>query len=146
MQNAAADGIEIGREDRNDARRAVVSDLVSPIAHVQTSLRLIELAITGEQSLSSQESSANLIVLDDVSPRYMRAAAALQTCDANLGAALHSLLDSDVRCICRNSAGVLGRQNPSGPRTEQRYRPQLIISSAFDDAPRRFLVCLPRRK
>lgn len=95
MQNAAADGGELAPEDRNGAYRAVVSDLVSLIEHVQTSLRLIELAIAREQSLSSQESSAEVIVLDDVSPRYMKAAAALQTCDANLGAALHSLLDPD---------------------------------------------------
>jgi hypothetical protein len=33
-------------------------------------------------------------VLDDVSPRYMKAAAALQACDTNLGAALHALMDS----------------------------------------------------
>ena len=45
-------------------------------------------------TLGSQESSANVIVLDDVSPRYMKATAALQTCDVNLGAALHSLTDS----------------------------------------------------
>ena len=32
--------------------------------------------------------------LDDVSPRYARAAAALKACDANLGIALHFLLDS----------------------------------------------------
>ena len=32
-------------------------------------------------------------MLDDVSPRYMKSAAALQACDVNLGIALHSLLD-----------------------------------------------------
>ena len=49
-------------------RSAPTPDLVSLIAHVQACLWLIELAITREQSLSSQESSANVIVLDDVSP------------------------------------------------------------------------------
>jgi hypothetical protein len=33
-------------------------------------------------------------VLDDVSPRYMKAAAALQVCDAHFGVALHSVTDS----------------------------------------------------
>ena len=48
MQNAAADGVELAPHDRNDAYRAVVSDLVSLIEHVQTSLRLIERAIAGK--------------------------------------------------------------------------------------------------
>jgi hypothetical protein len=55
------------------------------------SLRLIEQTIAGGTSPGSPESSTNVIVLDDVSPRYMKAAAALQTCDVNLGMALHSL-------------------------------------------------------
>jgi len=104
MQTAAADGVALAPHDQNDdqngAHRAVVADLVSLIELVQTSLRLIERAIAREQSLGSQESSAEVIVLDDVSPRYLRAAAALQTCEANLGAALHSLLDSDDIDAC----------------------------------------------
>jgi len=98
MRNAAADGVELApqdqNDDQNDGYRTVVSDLVSLIGRVQTSLRLIEQTIAREQSLGDQESSAEVVVLDDVSPRYLKAAAALQTCDANLGAALHSLLDS----------------------------------------------------
>ena len=39
------------------------------------------------------ESSTNIIVLDDVSPRYMRAIAALQARDVDLGDALRSLPD-----------------------------------------------------
>lgn len=95
MLNAAADGVELASQDQNDqddAYRAIVSDLVSLIEHVRTSQRLIEQAIAREQTLGADEGSTNVIVLDDVSPRYMKAAAALQTCDANLGAALHSLL------------------------------------------------------
>lgn len=94
MQNAAADGVERAPHDRNDAYCAVVSDLVNLIEHVQASLRLIEQAIARETSLGSQESSTNVIVLNDVSPRYMKATAALQVCDSSLGAALHSLADS----------------------------------------------------
>jgi hypothetical protein len=79
----------------------VVSDLVSLVEHVQNSLRLIEHAIARETSLETSpetspggpESSTNVIVLDDVSPRYLKAAAALQACDVNLGLALRSLLD-----------------------------------------------------
>ena len=64
------------------------------IERVQSSQRLIERAMAGEAAFGGHESSANVIVLDDVSPRYMKAAAALQACDTNLGAALHALMDS----------------------------------------------------
>ena len=94
MQNATVDTVGLAPDAQNNAYRAVVSDLTRLIEHVQSSLRLIERTIAGEASAAGQESSANIIVLDDVSPRYMKAAAALQACDTNLGAALHALMDS----------------------------------------------------
>ena len=94
MQNAAGDGIALGPDGQNDSYRSVVSDLVSLIEHVQASLRLIEQTMVPETSPGGQETAANVVVLDDVSPRYVKAAAALKACDANLGVALHSLLDS----------------------------------------------------
>lgn len=106
MQTAAGDGVAQAPHDQNAAYRAVVSDLVSLVEHVQKSLRLIERTIaketlpetlpetSPETSPGGPESSTNVIVLDDVSPRYMKAAAALQACDVNLGIALRSLLDS----------------------------------------------------
>ena len=94
MQNAAGGDIAIEPEDRNDAYRSVVSDLVSLIEHVQASLRLIEAAIARETSPGSPETSADVIVLDDVTPPFVKATAALTACDANLAAALHSLLDA----------------------------------------------------
>jgi len=97
MQNAAGDGVAQAPHDQNAAYHAVVSDLVSLVERVQNSLRLIEQTIARETSPEttpgSPESSTNIIVLDDVSPRYMKSAAALQACDVNLGIALHSLLD-----------------------------------------------------
>ena len=99
MQNAADGGIVIEPEDRNDAYHSVVSDLVSLIDHVQASLTLIESAIAREISGGSPETSANVIVLDDVTPPYMKATAALRACDANLAIALQSLLDSKTSTI-----------------------------------------------
>jgi hypothetical protein len=76
MQNAV--GVAQAPHDQNDAYRAVVSDLVSLVEHVQNSLRLIEQTIARETSPETTpggpESSTNVIVLDDVSPRYMKAA------------------------------------------------------------------------
>ena len=79
MQNAAGYGVAPAPQDQNDAYRAVVSDLLSP------------------------EGSINIIVLDDVSPRYLKAGAALQACHVNLGIALRSLLDSDDSDPCAAS-------------------------------------------
>ena len=92
MQNAAGD-IAQAAQDQNDVNHALVSDLVGLVEHVQKSLRLIEQTIAGEMSPDNPESSTNVIVLDDVSPRYLTAAAALHACDVNLGIALHSLRD-----------------------------------------------------
>src|ERR1700712_5071927 len=94
MQNAAGDGIALGSDVQNDSYRSVASDLVGLIEHVQASLRLVEQTMVREISHGGQESAANVVVLDDVSPRYVKAAAALKACDANLGIALHFLLDS----------------------------------------------------
>ena len=94
MQTAAGDGAAPTPYHRNAAYRAVVSDLVSLVEHVQNSLRLIEQRIAEESPGGSPESAPDIIVLDDVSPRYMKAAAALQACDVNLATALRSLLDS----------------------------------------------------
>lgn len=94
MQNAADDGIAFGPDGRNDSYRSVVLDLFSLIEHVQASLRVIEQAVVPDNLPDGEENAANVVVLDDVSPRYARAAAALKACDANLGIALHFLLDS----------------------------------------------------
>jgi hypothetical protein len=93
MQSVAGD-IALGSDGRNDGHRSVVSDLVRLIEHVQASLRLIEQTMVQETSLGGQENADDVIVLDDISPRYVKATAALKACDANLGVALHVLLDS----------------------------------------------------
>jgi hypothetical protein len=96
MQNPHGGGIAIEPDDRNDAYRSVVSDVISLIEHVQASVRLIEQEIARETASGGQENSTNVIVLDDVTPPYVRATAALRACDANLAIALHSLLDSNT--------------------------------------------------
>jgi len=107
MQNAAGDDVAQAPHDQDAAYHAVVSDLVSLVERVQNSLRLIEQTIAEETTPGSPESSTNIIVLDDVSPRYMKAAAALQACDVNLGIALRSLLDSSDSDPCTASLPAL---------------------------------------
>ena len=125
--------------DQNAAYRAVVSDLVS--------LRLIEQTIARETSPETShggpEGSTNIIVLDDVSPRYTKATAALQACDVDLGIALRSLLEVRGHASPENASG-----RAHAPRCPdlRRDRPQCIASSFFDEPPDFFLACLPRRK
>jgi hypothetical protein len=94
MQNAAGDGIENRPDDLDYAYRLVVSDLVSLLGHVQASLKLIESAVASETSQSNLDAVTDMVVLDDVTPRYANASAALKACDASLGITLHFLLES----------------------------------------------------
>lgn len=90
--------IVIDAADANDAYGAIVSDLVSLIAHVQASLSRIESVIACETSaLGAEVPDTDIVVLDDVTPRYARAGALLKACDAGLSAALELMLDSQVQ-------------------------------------------------
>jgi hypothetical protein len=91
MQNATGGGTSTLPEDRNDFHGAIVSDLVSLIAHVHACMELIETTIPAEVPLGYQEIGGNVVVLDDLTPRYASARAALNSCQAHLAAALRFL-------------------------------------------------------
>jgi hypothetical protein len=95
MQNAEGGDATFQFDDPNyGSYRSIVSDLTSLIEHVRASIRLIESAIVTESSPGAPEGTADIIVLDDITPRYVTAGAALNTCNAGLGVALHVLLDT----------------------------------------------------
>jgi hypothetical protein len=94
MQNVA--GGEASIQSDQPGYRSIVSELASLIEHVQASTKLIESAIAGEASPDNLENSSNVAVLDDVTPRYIRASAALNACNAKLGAALRCLLNAGI--------------------------------------------------
>jgi hypothetical protein len=85
MPNAAAEA--------NEGFGVIVSDLISLVEHVQASIRLIEGEMGRESSLGDGE-AANVVVLDDVTPQYLKASYALHSCSASLDAALRSLFDA----------------------------------------------------
>ena len=103
MQNAAGGGASVQPDGRNDSDRDIISDLVSLIERVRASIKLIESAIATESPLGNQEIATNVVVLDDVTPCYVTANAALHTCNAGLGVALHLLLDTRAP---RNATGA----------------------------------------
>ena len=74
-----------------------------PDRHVQGSIAAIEAEIAREQLCSSPDNAANVIVLDDVTPRYAKASAVLDVCRANLSTALHVLTDTKGSARCNAS-------------------------------------------
>jgi len=92
MQSALAGNEVVPPEDRDAGFYMVVSDLVSLIDRVQSSIRLIETA-QAQQDTAEAEFS-DVVVLDDVTPLYAKAGAALDTCNASLSAALQFLIES----------------------------------------------------
>jgi hypothetical protein len=91
MQNASGVGTSAKRDD---SHHSIVSDIASLIERVQASMKLIESAIVRDAPLGNQEIAADVVVLDDVTPGYVRAHAALNASNASLGVALHVLLDA----------------------------------------------------
>jgi hypothetical protein len=88
----AADGADLS-ENHGDSFGTIVSDLVVLVEHVQASINLMEAAIARETSGSDHE-PADIVVLDDVTPRYLSATLALNACHASLGEALQFLIDA----------------------------------------------------
>src|ERR1700744_5807907 len=92
MQNTADHGS--GQSDnRNDCCSSIISNLGFLVEQVRANMKLIESAIAGEASFDNQETAASIAVLDDVTPRYVRANAALHACNGGFGAALDLLRD-----------------------------------------------------
>jgi len=105
MHDAAGGGTPVPPDDGNDRDRTIASDLVSLIERVQASMKMIEAAIAREAALGNQEVFSNVVVLDDVTPRYLRANAALNSSEAYLAAALHFLLDIRTPNLGPDAAG-----------------------------------------
>jgi hypothetical protein len=93
MQSAEGGGFSARSDDRNNGEGSIVSELVL-IEHIRASMKLIESAIAMEPPLSDPGFSANVVVLDDLTPRYQNARAALNTCNTSLEVTLHLLRDT----------------------------------------------------
>ena len=96
----------------DDSFAAIVSGLTSLVQHVQASINLIDNEIARERTSADTETS-NIVVLDDVTPQYLKARHALNSCSASLDAALRSLLESEAN----RSAGGQGWLRCSASRS-----------------------------
>ena len=80
-----------------DSRQLIAAELRSLIARIDISMRLIDAAMEPEDDsaiVRGDPGSTEIVVLDDVTPRYATASAALNACRAELGQALQRLSES----------------------------------------------------
>lgn len=109
MQDEAGKGTASRSDGRHDGYDSIISDLVSTIERVETSIKLIEAAIARESAFGDQETASAVVVLDDVAPLYTRADAALNACKAGLHMAVHLLTEARIsRTGIEATAGRLG--------------------------------------
>jgi hypothetical protein len=83
----------VDRIEVHDSFGAIVSDLILLVEHVQASINLVERAIAREITVGDHENS-NVIILDDVTPQYVKASTALNSCSTDLCHAVQFLLDA----------------------------------------------------
>jgi hypothetical protein len=107
MQNAAGGGTIVQSEGPNESYHSIVSELVSLIERIQAGMKLLESAIARETAPGGQEVAADVVILDDVTPRYATVNAALSSCNAGLGVALHVL--QDTRTARHGTDALAGR-------------------------------------
>ncbi len=110
MQNTA--GRDGQSDDRNDNSFSVVSNLVSLVDHIRASMKALELAIARELPSLDEETHDNVVVLDDITPCYVKANAALHACEAALGVALNCLLDTKASGC--EAGGLAGNSRSGG--------------------------------
>jgi hypothetical protein len=92
MQHAASKRVTVPRAG-HDTGDALVEELQSLFERVHAVTRAVTTAIALEQATSGTAVEADIVVLDDVTPRYLRANSALAACNLHLGDALHFLKD-----------------------------------------------------
>jgi hypothetical protein len=90
MQNVASD--DPRSIIRDESCRSVVANLAILIEHLSVSRKALEVAIIRETAQAGHDMDEDFIVLDDVTPCYLSASAALSACDAALAVTLHELL------------------------------------------------------
>lgn len=77
-----------------DSRQLIAAELRSLIARIDISMRLIDAAMEPDHDsaiVDAVSGSTEIVVLDDVTPRYAIASAVLNACRAELAQALQNL-------------------------------------------------------
>jgi hypothetical protein len=91
MHQAVSNRLIVPREVPHDGGDSLIKELQSLSERVRAVTRAINTAIALERISSSTDTAADVVVLDDVTPRYLRANSALQACNVHLDGALQFL-------------------------------------------------------
>jgi hypothetical protein len=94
MQNPAGNVALLIDRRQIDGCRSIISDIMSLIERVEGSAALVEAAL---EASGGEDNAGNMVVLDDLTPRYALADAALKTCNATLREALDVLMDKPAK-------------------------------------------------
>jgi alkylation response protein AidB-like acyl-CoA dehydrogenase len=92
MLNSAGTPLLVATTE-TDSHQLIAADLRALIAQIEISTRLIDAAME-QRDESGVIGVVDVFVLDDVTPRYATASAALNACRAGLGHALQCLSES----------------------------------------------------
>lgn len=112
MHSTMTAGMPPQLRERSEIHRAVVAELAAAIDHVGKSLRLMDEAIASDHAIDEAHAD-EVIVLDDVTPAYARAHAALRECSARLEVALHLLQSSPIADVMPVGAGHTSAHRPA---------------------------------
>lgn len=91
-----------------DTHQLIVDDIRALIAHVDVSMRLVASGLAPQDAWEdglNPASSLDVVVLDDVTPRYARVSEALIACKTGLHLALQSLVGPGGEPAGEASAG-----------------------------------------
>jgi hypothetical protein len=77
-----------GERQKNDP---LITELSALVARVQAITDVIDAAIASELASNDRDDAGEFVVLDDVTPCYLKANSALQTCSTQLAEALQFL-------------------------------------------------------
>ncbi|HTO59636.1 MAG TPA: hypothetical protein VMM15_00125 [Bradyrhizobium sp.] len=94
MHQAASNRFIVPREVPHDSGDGLIRELQSLSERVRAVTRAINTAIALERVSTSADTTGDVVVLDDVTPRYLKADSALRACNIHLDSALQFLREA----------------------------------------------------
>jgi hypothetical protein len=94
MQNATDSGVSALPEHHAESIGSIACELSTLLDRIQASIEMLETAMVRDGFPGKPEHVGDVVVLDDVAPRYAKAGEALIDCKRSLDAALKFLHDT----------------------------------------------------
>ena len=91
MLQTASNRVTVPHDVAHHAGDPLVKELQSLSERIHAASCAVDAAIARERAMDGTEAGADVIILDDVTPRYLKANSALQACKAHLDGALQFL-------------------------------------------------------